>query len=389
MRKLIIPVLILIVLGVVGLRLYEELVTSSDGRPPGSVGPGGPGGPGGGRVGMLVQLEEARMHVFTSSLDVLGELAPLASVDVMSRISGRLKEVRAERGDFVSRGQLLAVVDDEDLLQQIRRAEASIAVARASVQREQASTENLQLQANRYQRLFVEKLISEQDLQDLESRLRVSQAQVQLAQAQVDQAEASLRELRVQQQQTQIYSPMDGFVGVRYLDPGALVNASVPILSVVDVSRLKTVVPVPEADLRRVSPGLGGEVRVDAYPDQVYRGTVTRISPLLNPATRTGDIEIEIPNPSRLLKPGMFARVSLKAETARPALAIPRSALLTRGELKGVYLLNDDLTTRFQRIEIGRIQGDMVEVLSGIEAGAKMVGSGAQKLNEGDKVIIG
>ncbi len=385
LKKIILFLVVAALLGLVGIRLYEELGSASAAN-------GGPaGGPGARmpRAAMLVETAEVRPHVFTSSLDAIGELVPRASVDVMSRVSGRLKEVMVERGDPVSRGQLLAVVDDEDLLQQIRRAEAAIAVARASVQREQASMENLQLQVQRYQKLYQENLLSLQDLQDLESRLRVSVAQVQLAQAQVDQAEASLRELRIQQEQTRIYSPLDGFVGVRYLDPGALVNASVPIVSVVDVSRVKTVVPVPEGDLSRVSPGLSAQIRVDAYPDRVYRGVVTRISPVLNPATRTADIEIEVPNETGVLKPGMFARVSLKADAARPALAIPRAALLTRGEQKGVFLLENNTTTRFRQIEIGRIQGDMVEVVSGLEEGVRVVTSGAQKLNDGDMVTIG
>ncbi len=385
MKKIILFLVVAALLGLVGIRLYEELGSASAAN-------GGPaGGPGARmpRAAMLVETAEVRPHVFTSSLDAIGELVPRASVDVMSRVSGRLKEVMVERGDPVSRGQLLAVVDDEDLLQQIRRAEAAIAVARASVQREQASMENLQLQVQRYQKLYQENLLSLQDLQDLESRLRVSVAQVQLAQAQVDQAEASLRELRIQQEQTRIYSPLDGFVGVRYLDPGALVNASVPIVSVVDVSRVRTVVPVPEGDLSRVSPGLSAQIRVDAYPDRVYRGVVTRISPVLNPATRTADIEIEVPNETGVLKPGMFARVSLKADAARPALAIPRAALLTRGEQKGVFLLENNTTTRFRQIEIGRIQGDMVEVVSGLEEGVRVVTSGAQKLNDGDMVTIG
>ncbi len=385
MKKIILFLVVAALLGLVGIRLYEELGSASaaNGAPAGGPGARMPG------AAMLVETAEVRPHVFTSSLDAIGELVPRASVDVMSRVSGRLKEVMVERGDPVSQGQLLAVVDDEDLLQQIRRAEASIAVARASVQREQASMENLQLQVQRYQKLYQENLVSLQDLQDLESRLRVSVAQLQLAQAQVDQAEASLRELRIQQEQTRIYSPLDGFVGVRYLDPGALVNASVPIVSVVDVSRVKTVVPVPEGDLSRVSPGLSAQIRVDAYPDRVYRGVVTRISPVLNPATRTADIEIEVPNESGLLKPGMFARVSLKAGAARPALAIPRAALLTRGEQKGVFLLENNSTTRFRQIEIGRIQGDMVEVVSGLEEGVRVVTSGAQKLNDGDMVTIG
>jgi len=338
---------------------------------------------------MLVETAAVQTHTFRSSLEILGELLPLASVDVMSRVSGRLKELLVERGDRVKKGQLLAVVDDEDILQQIRRAEASISVAEAGVSREQASCENLEIQARRYRRLHSESLISTQELEDVESRLRVATAQLALAKAQVEQARASLRELRIQEEQTRVHSPLTGFAGTRYLDPGALVSPSVPIVSVIDVSRVKTVVPLSEGLLSRVSVGQIAEVRVDAYPERMYRGQVTRISPFLNPDTRSADLEIEIANESGELRPGMFARVIIKSGEPQSALAIPRSALLTRGTEKGVFLLSDDWITRYKTIQIGRIQGDYVEVLEGLEPGTQVVTSGAQKLNEGDKVKVG
>lgn len=380
MKKLILPSLLLAVLALVGYRLYSEL------EPSNASSRGGNGFSG--RPSMLVGTAQARPHLFVSNLERLGELAPLASVDIMSRVSGRLREVLVERGDPVRTGQLLAVVEDDDLLRQIRRAEAAIAVSRASVSREVATYENLAVQVDRYKKLHSESLISIQELQDLESRMRVSAAQVELARAQVDQAEASLSELKLQHEQTKVFSPLDGFVSVRFLYPGALVSPSVAIVRVFDVSRVKTLVPVTEDVLPEVHVGLMSAVTVDSFPDRQYKGQITRISPFLDPETRTADIEIEIDNPTGELKPGMFARVSIEARQPKPSLAIPRSALLTRGNSQGVFLLDDDLKTRFVPISVGRMQGDFVEVLDGLEEGTQVVTSGAQKLNEGDKVTI-
>lgn len=383
MKKLFLPLILLIILGLVGFRLYQKLGSAD----PAAAGPG----PGmmGQRASMLVETAAAQPRLFDSKLEAVGELQPQAAVDVMSRISGRLKEVLVQRGDPVKNGDLLAVVDDEDLRQQISRAEAAIAIARAGVSREQATYDNLVIQVERFQALHSEQLISNQDLQNIESQLRASKAQLELAKAQVQQADASLRELKVQQDQTRVYSPLTGFVGTRYLDPGALVSASVPIVRVLDVSRLKTIVPVTERMINQVHVGLQAQVSVDGVPDEKYGGKVTRISPFLDPDTRSADVEIEIANSRKDLKPGMFARVVIAAGTPTKALAIPRDALLTRGDEKGVFLLTSEQTTEYRRIEIGRIQDNYVEVLDGLGEGTQVVTSGAQKLNEGDKVRIG
>ena len=378
MKKFFLIIVVGLFLSALGFRLYQELgggEVAAGGRPPG-----------GGRPPMLVDTAQVEPHQFETTLEVLGELKPQAEVDVMSRISGRLQQVLVDRGEPVQVGQLLAVVDDVDLRQQIIRSEAATAVARAGVNREEATYRNLLLQVKRFQDLHEEALISTQELEDVESRLFVAEAQRELAKAQVQQAEASLRELGIQQEQTRIYSPLNGFVGTRYLDPGALVSSSVSILSVLNVDRVKTIVPVVESALQRVRIGLPAEIVVDAYPDRIYEGTVTRITPFLNPETRSADVEIEIANPDNSLKPGMFARVKIDAKITRDALSIPRSALLTRGSQKGVYLLTENMAVVFQVIEIGQIKGNVVEVLEGLEEGVEVVNAGASNLNEGDRV---
>ena len=373
MKKLILVLVLGGLLTWVGLRLFHELsVESMDAQ---SQGPA-----------LLVETATVRPHVFETNLELLGELRPQAVVEVMSRISGRLQEVLVDRGDTVRKEQLLAVVDDVDLLQQIHRAEAAISVATAAVSREEATYGNLEVQVARYRQLHEENLIATQDLEDLVSRMRVSQAQLDLVKAQVRQAEASLNELKIQHDQTRIYSPLDGFVGVRHLDPGALVNPSVPIVSVLNLERVKTLVPVSENGISRIRVGLPAEIVVDVYPDRVYQGTIRRISPYLNPETRSADVEIEIVNREGILKPGMFAHVKIDARISETALSIPRSALLTRGARQGVYFLTSDQITVFREIEIGRVVGDVVEVLKGLHEGVEVVSTGAQNLNDGDKV---
>ena len=209
MKRLFVVLILGALLAWVGLRLYRELAVESMDAP--QKGPA-----------LLVGTANVRPHPFETNLDLLGELRPQAVVDVMSRISGRLQQVLADRGDPVTKGQLLVVVDDVDLLQQIHRAEAAVSVASAAVTREEATYENLKVQVARYRELHEENLISTQDLEDLVSRMRVSQAQLELVKAQVRQAEASLSEYKIQHDQTRIYSPLDGFVGVRHLEPGGI-----------------------------------------------------------------------------------------------------------------------------------------------------------------------
>lgn len=378
MKKIILGLIVAVLAALLGFRLYEELSTESAAAETGFSGDR--------RSALTVGTAAAEEHIFTRRLSALGELRPQAIVEVGSKVTGRLERVLVERGDSVQTGQLIAVVDDIDILQQIRRAEASVLVARATVSREEATLENLRTQARRYRELHKDALVSTQDLDEVESRMRAAQAELELAQAQVEQAQASLEELRTQQRQTQIYSPLTGFVQERHLYPGALVNASTPIVTVVDISLVKTVVPAPESALANLQVGLRSEVKVDAFPQQTYQGRVTRISPVLDPETRSADVEIEIDNTGRQLRPGMFARVTIDASLEESALAIPRAALITRGSQQGVFIPTEGNTVVFRPVEIGRIQDDIVEVTSGLAQGEVVISTGAQQLNEGDSV---
>lgn len=371
--------------GFLGYRVYQAVqATDAVDAPRGGRGPGR----GGSGMAMLVETAVVQPQYFDRSLEVLGELQAQATVEVMSRISGRLEQVIPYRGDRVEKGQLMAVLEDADLQQQILRQDAAIAVAKAALSREEATVDNLELQLRRFEKLYDEELVSLQDLEDMQSRVRVAVSQKNLAAAQVDQAQAALRELNVQQEQTRIYASLSGFVGQRFLEPGAVVSPSTPIVSILNLDRVKTIVAVPETALDAISLGLASSITIDAFPDRQYKGSITRISPFLDPETRSADVEIEIPNPEHLLKPGMFARASIDVNVRTQSMAIPRAALLTRGDQQGVFLLQDGSRVQFRTVEIGRIQGENVEILRGVDPGTIIVSGGAQNLNDGDTVRI-
>ena len=159
--------------------------------------------------------------------------------------------------------------------------------------------------------------------------IRPSAAQVDLAKAQHAQSQARLDELKINLANTIITSPVNGFIGKRTLDPGAWVTPNSRVASsVVDISQVRLVANIIEKDLRRISAGQRADVEVDAFPDETFRGRIARISPVLDPATRTAQIEVEIENSQFRLKPGMYARVNFTVEQRSNTLVVPANALV-------------------------------------------------------------
>ena len=144
-----------------------------------------------------------------------------------------------------------------------------------------------------------------------------------MAKSQVMQTQARLDELKITLSNTNIISPVDGFVGKRNLDPGAFAGANTPILSVVDIGTVRLVANLVEKDFKRVEAGVQAKVEVDAFPGETFTGRVSRVAPVFDPATRTAAMEIEVPNPGFRLKPGMYARVQLTAERRTNASGRP------------------------------------------------------------------
>ena len=341
------------------------------------------------RPPLTVEVANASRSTITESIMVVGNLIGAVTVDVSSKVNGRLQSVTVRIGDAVRKGELLAEVEDRELREQVKQAEASYQVAAATIRQREADLKFAETSLERSRNLFTRQLIPRQTLEDSEARYQAATAQLDLAQAQWEQAKARLEELRITLGNTRILSPVDGFVGKRNLDPGAFVNSNASVMSVVDIRVVRLVVNLVEKDLRRVQVGAPAVADVDAYPGESFSGRVARVAPVLDPATRTAEMEIELPNPSFRLKPGMYARVRLTVGERPNALVIPRNALVDVGGRRGVFLFDrGSRQARFQGVEVGLQDDRVAEVLSGVDEGQTVITTGASALNDGDPVVL-
>ncbi|MBY0495188.1 MAG: efflux RND transporter periplasmic adaptor subunit [Cyanobacteria bacterium] len=349
---------------------------------------GGPGGGGGGpRVPMTVELGTLKRGKLAAYLTVVGNLIGEQTVDIAPRTGGRLLDVNVKLGDRVRRGQVLAKVEDREIVEQVRQAEASQEVSKATIRQREADLNVARVNFDRSKNLFERQLLAKQALDDAESRYLAALAQVDLSKAQLTQNDARLQELRINLQNTQVSSPVDGFVGKRTVDPGAMVNTNTAILSVVDISRLRLVANVVEKDLRMVSAGDTAEVEVDAYPGEKFKGKIARVSPVLDPATRTAAMEVEIPNGDSRLKPGMYARIALTVEERDSALVLPKTAIVDYQSQRGVWVPNADDRATFVPLKLGIENSELIEVAGGLDEGAKFVNIGATAVRNNDQLL--
>lgn len=394
-RKKLAVIVVILLAGAAGYAMYyrsgnaeaQAGGAASGGRGRGSGGFGGFGG-GGLRLPMTVEVAPVSHADLSEQITVVGNLIGEATVDAAPKINGRLQSVAVKLGDRVTRGQQLARIEDSEITEQVKQSEAALEVAKATVRQREADLRFSNTNLERTQNLAERQLVSRQMLDDAESRQQAAAAQLDLARAQLAQSQARVDELKINLSETIITSPVTGFVGKRSLDPGAWVTPNTALISVVDISTVRLVANVVERDLRRVTQGMAAGVGVDAYPGERFVGRVARVAPVLDPATRTAQIEVEIPNPQGRLKPGMYAKVEFTVEQHDNALVVPSNAVVDYNGQRGVFIPDEENIARFQAIKTGIEQPDLVEVAGGLKEGDRVVTTGAAALRDGDQILL-
>ena len=392
MRK-VVPLVVVAAVAVGGITYYS-LRGDRAGAPSTPSAQGGPGRPGGGggpggafRPPMTVGVTKASRASLSEYVTVVGNLIGAATVQVVPKVNGRLDSIAVRLSDPVRKGQVIAKVDDREVAQQVKQAEASYAVAGATVRQREADLKFAQVNLERSQSLFERQLMAKQGLDDADARYQAAAAQVDLAGAQYSQAKARLDELRITLANTEIRSPVDGFVGKRFLDPGAYASQNAPVVSLVDIGYVRLVANLVEKDIKLVTPGVRATVEVDAYPGESFSGHVSRVAPVFDPATRTAEMEIEVPNPGFRLKPGMYARVRLQVAERTNALTLPKDAVVDRDGQRGVFLPEKGVA-HFVPVRTGLEDDLRIEILEGVDETATVIATGAAALRDGDKFVL-
>ena len=322
-----------------------------------------------------VQVAESKIISIQHVLDQTGDIRPMIEVNVYPKVPGKIiEELLVEKGDFVKRGALVAALEDETIRAQVDEAEAALELA-------QARLEVIEKDYVRLENLYREKALAKQKLDHIK-------AERKSAKAQIKKEKAVLQQITILFKDHRIYAPTSGYVSARYVDRGAMSSVSQPIVRISSEKELKIVTTVTEKDFPHVKKGMEVEVTVDSFPDRVFKGGVSIINPTLDPATRTGEIEVHILNRERLLRSGMFAHVKLFLGK-RKGVVIDRDAL---NRLPGtgsyyVYVVEDGRAA-LKNVKTGTGQGNYVEITDGLTEGEQVVVKGQSRLKDGALVVV-
>ena len=325
----------------------------SRGGPPGTFGGGG-GAPAASAVPVEVAAVERR--AISSYIETNGTLEAENEVDVVARTSGPIVELGVEEGDRVRRGALLARLDDRELK------------ARAEVSR--ASLEEAKQAWERAKSLLESALISPEAWEQAVTRYETARAQYE--------------EEEIQLGYTEIRAPFDALVVIRYVSFAEHVSTNMPLFRVSDFEPLLCPIQVPEKDLAKLSVGQQAYLTLEAWPERRFAARVDRIRPVVDAATGTVRVTLEV-RTEGVLRPGMFARVFVETERRDGALVIPKSALSLESIGDVVYVASDGAASR-REVTLGFREGDFVEVTAGLAEGEAVVVVGQDGLSDGTPV---
>jgi len=279
---------------------------------------------------------------------------------VVSQITGVVLEINAEEGEYVKAGQVLASVEKDRYALEVERANAAL--------------KRLETDFQRKKELFDKKLVSTEDYERVAAEYEAQKAAYQLA--------------RLDLEYTQIRAPISGYISERMIRAGNLVTVYQPVYNVTSYNPLLAVLHVPERELSVLSKGLEVSVTLDAWPGEIFKGEVIRISPVIDPTTGTFRVTAEVRDHGSMLKPGLFGRVQVLYDLHQDVPVIPRSAVITEDEFTHVFVINAEGNASRRTIQLGYENNGHIEVLTGLDKGERVVTAGKGSLSDGTRVEI-
>jgi len=361
---------------------------------------------------IVVRTYPVEEEVVRRRVQAVGSLYPLEESTVSAEVEARVERVLADAGDAVRQGQVLVTLDKTELQYELERQHAAVRQVRAElglgpndplprdpaqvafVQRAAADLFDAEQKYRRAEQLFRGRLISQQQLDEASARFKGAGAAHDLAVQQVEQLKARLQSSEVASKlaekklaDTSIRAPFPGSIKERRVSPGEYLRVQSPVMVIVRTDQLRARLAVPEKWAGAVKTGATVDVRVEAYPGEVFRGRLARINPSVTQDSRTFEVEALLPNPSGRLKPGFFIQASIPSEMEEKTLLVPGHAVTYRYGVYKVFVLNGPRVAE-RPIRPGTQEGARVEVLEGLRAGERVAVPAEGELRDGASVRI-
>ena len=373
---------LLAVLAMVGWRVADILLTPA--KPPRSAPP------------VAVDVSPVTRTTVVDRAAYTATLEPLARFVVAPRIGGRLTTLHVNIGDEVKQGGLIADLDAAELDQVVKEREASEKVATAEQTSRLAAFNAAKRELERLMNIKGAGIVTDADKDIAADRVSLAEAALGVASAQLEEASAQLSAARVRRSYASIaadWADKDRtrLVGERFVDEGDTLSANDPIVSLIDITSVIAVIHVPGRDYPRVAgkSDLRATITTDAWPGQSFSGTVLRVAPQLDEASRQARVEVLIPNPDRKLRPGMFARVTVDLDERRDAPTVPTAALVRHNGEHGVFVVHgsgESRTVKFLHVAPEIFDGPRVSIFP--EPDGPVVTLGHHQLQDGGAVKV-
>jgi RND family efflux transporter MFP subunit len=318
------------------------------------------------------------------TLELTGWIKANQVVDIASKVAGRVESLRiaSEQGDSipveegvaVKKGQRLAVIDHDVYV-------AQVAAAQATVDARQVELADAEREKKRMVALYEGGSATEQNRDKTVTIAQLAATSLDMAKANLELAQINLRE-------STIISPIDGVVTTKHIDEGNLIRIGDRLVTVADMKTVKIIVTVAEKYGSEIAIGMPAKIKVDALAERVFDANVYSVYPALDPQTHTTQIEIRLDNSEMLLKPGMFARVTLVTQAKKDVVIVSRDVVLG-GKIDEPYVYVVEGSVAHKRIvKLGIVQSDRCEITDGLKASETLVVNGMHFLAEGSSVEI-
>lgn len=295
--------------------------------------------------GAVVEIKTAQVPI---RVEVTGQVMPIFQATLSSRIQGTIDRLLVREGTQVVKGQTLIQLDSRDVQADLARAKAEV--------------ENAKAQLARMKKLYGQDAVSKQEMENATRTYKV--------------AEANQKAVVAQLSYTVVKAPFDGVITEKKVEAGELASPGQPLLKMEDPLQLRLEATVAEGDLKSISRGDKIPVFIDALAAQTLTGVVSQILPAGDPQTHTFMVKVDLPKTAGL-KTGMFGRFQLEKGMAQ-TMVVPDSAIVERGDLTSVYVVGSDQIGRLRWIKVGRRFDKQVEILSGVNAGERVLLEGAR-----------
>mgnify|MGYP006288852141 CR=1 FL=1 len=332
-----------------------------------------------------VEITKVTKGTVEKELTYTGDVKAEQEVKVFSKIPDRILGFEKDEGDYVEKGDVIARIEATKIKQAVVQAEAALASAKAQLA-------NLKSEYQRAERLKKEDVMSEQQFETIKTQYEATQAAVEQSRAALIQAKSQLNDAT-------ITAPISGVIGVRNYEQGDMASGPLPLVTIVQMKRVKVEINAPEQDLGQLKEDLCANIKVTSYPDETFVGRINKIRPVLDPITRMGKIEILVDNEDRRLKPGMFAEVTICINTLQDVIVVPKHAVIENTALKRVdgqdvaitkthiFVVEND-TAFLREVDVSYSNGSVSVVSDGLNVSENIVVIGQQSLKDSSSVKI-